>query len=389
VAVPPGDFSPKSGSHRVDPAQVTIAVITAISIETLALEKVMKVALTRFPGDDRPYRVGPVPSSEPSRPHVVAVAQQTSDGTRNAAWLCGHLPHVFPNLRAILMCGIAAGVPAIEPGWNIALGDIVVATEVVDYRHEHRVDGRGSVRSTVRPPAAHWMNADHLVAAQEMDGRSPWLPALDAAAAEEPFRRPGGPGVPRVHRARIGSADLLLRDAVLRDGLAREHRLAAFEMEGAGVAIGAHLGDRSWYMVRGVADHGDDSKNAVWHPYASLVAACYLRAVLERCPPLVSPGGSQGRPGADRLAVMADALVALRVMRNDRYTVLEQLPGWMREQIRENSLPRLHIVETITALERLPGGLDALVSALLRTLGSSSPDFMEVEQILRTNWKQQ
>ena len=103
----------------------------------------MKVALARFPGDDRPYRVGHVPSSERSRPHVVAVAQQTSDGTRGAAWLCGHLPHVFPNLRAILMCGIAAGVPSIEPGWNIALGDIVVATEVIEALVAHLGGGNG------------------------------------------------------------------------------------------------------------------------------------------------------------------------------------------------------------------------------------------------------
>ena len=87
--------------------------------------------------------------------------------------------------------------------------------------------------------------------------------------------------------------------------------------------------------------------------------------------------------------MMTDALVALRVMRNDRNTVFEQLPGSMREQIRENTLPRLHIIEMITALERLPTGLDALVTALARTLGTGSPDFVEVEAVLRANWRQQ
>jgi hypothetical protein len=96
-----------------------------------------------------------------------------------------------------------------------------------------------------------------------------------------------------------------------------------------------------------------------------------------------------GTPAVDPVTAMTDALTELRVMRNDRYTVLEQLPGWMREQIRENSLARLHVIETITTLQRLAGGLDALLTALRRTLGGNSPDFVEVERVLLDNWKQQ
>ncbi|MCM4077913.1 5'-methylthioadenosine/S-adenosylhomocysteine nucleosidase family protein [Paractinoplanes hotanensis] len=366
---------------------MTIGIITAINIETLAIRQVIDVVPARVSTDDRPYHVGTAPSSIPSRPHGVVVAQQTSDGTRDAAWLCGRLAHTFPNLRAIVMCGIAAGVPSADPDNGVALGDIVVATEIVDYRHSYRVNGDERVRATVRPPAALWMNADHLVAVDELDGRPPWLPTLDRVSRQAGFLSPGGPGIPRVHRGRVGSADLLLRDSTLRDNLAREHRIVAFEMEGAGVAVGAHLGDLSWFMVRGVADHGDGHKNDVWHPYAALAAACYLGSVLGCCAPL-GPGTLPGRTVADAMTAMTDALAGLRVMRNDRYTVLEQLPDWMREQIRDNALARLHVVETITALERLPGGLDALLTALLRALGSRSRDFVEVERVLRDNWKE-
>ena len=52
---------------------------------------------------------------------------------------------------------------------------------------------------------------------------------------------------------------------------------------GAGVAIGSYVGGRSWFMVRGIADHGDNAtKNDDWHPYASLAAAAYLPAIRAR-----------------------------------------------------------------------------------------------------------
>lgn len=372
-------------------AEVRVAVITATTIETLAVERVLDdVAAAQLPDDRHPYRIGTLPSRMPDEPHVVALVQQTSDGTRDAAWLCGHLPHTFRGLRTIVLCGIAGGVPSADPGKNVALGDVVVATDLVDYRHERLVDGVGTVRETLQPPGSAWMNADHEVELEELRGSPPWLPVLATASRAHPFGRPE-PGVPRVHRGRVGSADLLLRDAVFRDGLARDHRILAFEMEGAGLAIGSHLGDRSYYMVRGIVDHGDNAKGDIWHPYASLAAAAYLRSVLARCTPL-APTPERSRPSElDPLSAMTDALAELRVMRDEthRRAVLEQLPPRIRVQIPENSLGRLHIIETIRALERYPDGLDALLEALRRTLGSQSPDFVEIEGILRANWAAQ
>ncbi|WP_433378460.1 effector-associated domain 2-containing protein [Actinoplanes sp. CA-142083] len=373
-----------------DPALVSIGVVTAITVETLAVREVLDDVVTvHFEGDHHPYHLGKLPSSSELEPHVVVVAQQTRDGTRDAAWLCGHMPHTFESLRAFVMCGIAAGVPSDDPARHVALGDIVVATDVIDYRHERRIDGAGVLRGASPQPGAVWMDADHQVQSDEMMGVPPWLPLLETAG--DPFRRPHPNGRPRAHRGRVGSADLLLRDRAFRDGLARELGLLAFEMEGAGVAIGAQLGGRSWYMVRGIADHGDNlRKNDTWHPYAALAAACYLRSVLARCAPLL-PGRHRQRSAdsLDPLNAIADALVDLRVMRDEqqRRAVLDLLPAAIRAQIPENSMGRLHLIQTVTTLERYPQGLEVLLAALRLTLGEGSPEFAAAERVLRVNWR--
>jgi nucleoside phosphorylase len=401
------------GGIRYEASQVSIGIITALTIERLAVEQIMDdVVPVRFDGDHHPYRIGTVPSRDPLRPHVIALAQQTSDGTRDAAWLCGHMPHTFTGLRTIAMCGIAGGVP----GKGVELGDIVVATEVVDYRHERLVDGKHTVRANLQQPGTVWVNADHEVEAYELKGVAPWMPLLDGANVL--FRRPTA-GRPRAHRKRVGSADLLVRDAVFRDGLASEYGIVAFEMEGAGIAIGTHLGDRPWFMVRGIADHGDNAtKNDAWHPYASLTAAAYLRSVLAQCEPFLpgtqgsgtqrpaphrpatqGPGGKRpaahgpgtthpGSGGLDPLDAMTKALVGLSVMQDDmqRRAVLNQLPARIRTQIPENAVGRLHIIGLVQACERFPDGLSELLSALGRTLDRESAEFVAVERVLRANW---
>ncbi|MFI5897426.1 hypothetical protein ACIA5D_45775 [Actinoplanes sp. NPDC051513] len=391
MAVHPGRAARNEGTGEADPSLVSIGVVTAITVETLAVREVLDDVVTvHLPGDHHPYHLGTLPSSIESERHVVAVAQQTRDGTRDAAWLCGHMPHSFESLRAFVMCGIAAGVPSDDPGGHVALGDIVVATDVVDYRHERRVDGGDILRGAAQQPGTLWMDADHLVLSDEMLGTPPWLPLL--AAAGDPFRRPDPTGRPRAHRGRVGSADLLLRDRAYRDGVARELGLLAFEMEGAGVAIGSQLGGRSWYMVRGIADHGDNStKSDEWHPYAALAAASYLRSVLARCAPFAPGRHRQRSSSLDPLSAIADALVDLRIMRDEqqRRAVLDLLPAAIRAQIPENSVGRLHIIQTVTTLERYPQGLEVLLAALRLTLGEGSPEFVQAERVLRVNWRGQ
>jgi hypothetical protein len=88
---------------------------------------------------------------------------------------------------------------------------------------------------------------------------------------------------------------------------------------------------------------------------------------------------------------MTNALVGLPIMVDEtqRRAVINQLRTGIRVQIRENSLPRLHIIEIITACQQFPDGLDQLLSSLGRSMGRDSAKFLEVEQILRENWSSQ
>jgi hypothetical protein len=79
---------------------------------------------------------------------------------------------------------------------------------------------------------------------------------------------------------------VLLRDEQERDRLARQFRIAAVEMEGAGVAASAWQHSLEWFMIRGVVDYCEHStKNTRWHAYSSLAAAAYTCAVLAQCTP--------------------------------------------------------------------------------------------------------
>jgi nucleoside phosphorylase len=75
---------------------------------------------------------------------------------------------------------------------------------------------------------------------------------------------------PHLHIGTVGSANTLLKDAIYRDALRKEHKTVAYEMEGAGLAITAPIFDAQYIVVRGICDYGDSSKNDDWQKYASV-----------------------------------------------------------------------------------------------------------------------
>jgi nucleoside phosphorylase len=415
------------------PPEVRVGIVTALPIECAAV-RLLVDDLREQPAPDDPhhYRSGWMPSTEPDRPHRVVIALQTDDGTRNAAASCAHLARSFPGLTTFVMCGIAGGFPAPEqPQRHVRLGDIVVATKgIVDYDHVRTVDGVDTLRRPVEGLSKALLRADHELEMQQLDGREPWrAPLAEAVGRAELFGRPGEEtdllfvaggraahpdrrrsghprGWPRVHRGAVGSADRLLRDAARRDELADRYGIRAVEMEGSGIAVGADLHDRRWFMVRGIADYCDNrTKNDVWHPYAALAAAAYVRALLAQCHPFgVTPVRTAGpaatvtpdprqRPApalgpADGLAAIVDALLGLRPMRDDfqRRAILDELPDHIRTAVPASATGRLHVIGLVRTCEDFPGGADALLTALRLALGAASPEYLRVERVIRDNW---
>ncbi|PYH76158.1 putative G-protein beta WD-40 repeats-containing protein [Aspergillus uvarum CBS 121591] len=80
---------------------------------------------------------------------------------------------------------------------------------------------------------------------------------------------------PRLHYGTIGSADQVMKDALLRDKWAREEGIICFEMEAAGL-----MDSFPCLVIRGICDYADSHKNKIWQPYAAATAACYAKELL-------------------------------------------------------------------------------------------------------------
>ncbi|KAG9672490.1 ankyrin repeat protein, partial [Aureobasidium melanogenum] len=82
-----------------------------------------------------------------------------------------------------------------------------------------------------------------------------------------------------VHRGTIASGEMVMRNGLQRDTLARTHKILCFEMEAAGA-----LNDFPCLVIRGISDYSDSHKNDKWHGYAAAVAAAYARELFRHMP---------------------------------------------------------------------------------------------------------
>ena len=85
---------------------------------------------------------------------------------------------------------------------------------------------------------------------------------------------------PAVHYGIIASANQLMKDASIRDELAKEKNILCFEMEAAGL-----MNDFPCLVIRGISDYADSHKNKQWQGYAAMVAAAYGKDLLSRISP--------------------------------------------------------------------------------------------------------
>ncbi|HXL96022.1 MAG TPA: hypothetical protein VN969_44495 [Streptosporangiaceae bacterium] len=316
-------------------AAPTFGLVTALPEEFYAMRALLEDPVhTRVPGDRADYVLGTLPSLGALLPHTVILTLTADVGTHAAADACGSLVGGFPSVNAVVMAGIAAGVPRLRcPDMHIRLGDLVVATwGIVDYRHVVQGVHGDELRQPFPRPSALLSRADRMLQVGEYAGKRPWEKGLDLSRRDGllGFRRPADEtdvlhdrldpdrivlhparrlsghrrGLPKVHRGRIGSADVSMRSPEERDTLAARHGLLAFEMEGAGIGNGSFLNGLEWFMVRGISDYGDGYASMQWRRYASLAAAAYVRSLLEATPPTAPRGGyplADGPvPGASR-----------------------------------------------------------------------------------------
>ncbi|KEF62714.1 uncharacterized protein A1O9_00687 [Exophiala aquamarina CBS 119918] len=113
------------------------------------------------------------------------------------------------------------------------------------------------------------------------DGDQPCAGLCDSVAANQVLRtqRDSPESEPVVHYGLIASADKLMKDAPLRDKLAKTERVLCFEMEGAGL-----MDAFPCLVIRGICDYSDTHKNDIWQGYAAAAAAAYARELLNVIP---------------------------------------------------------------------------------------------------------
>ncbi|GIG62086.1 hypothetical protein Lfu02_64580 [Longispora fulva] len=396
-------------------APVSVGIVTALPVEYAAMRLVVEDLRTRTVDDDRNhYQSGWLSSSDPGRPHRVVVTVLPEDGTRNAAAICADLLRSFPSVRCVVMAGIAGGVPApAAPDRHVRLGDVISATGgVVDFDHVRTVDGADHLRRAVSGLSTDLLRADRELQTGELGGDRPWeswlsgdtLPARFARppADTDVLRRAGQvvhhpddgrtPGLPRVHRAAIGSADRLLRDAVRRDALAARHGIRAVEMESSGIAVGAALRSAQWYAVRGIADYCDGAKNDLWHPYAALAAAAYVRSLLGACHPFPGPAAPAPAMTAElsheSLRLIVDALLDIEQLRDegDRRAFVACLPRGIALAVAHSPRALIHTTAIVRSCAQHRAGRAGLLQALRMIVPEESVASAQAVRLIESLW---
>jgi hypothetical protein len=85
---------------------------------------------------------------------------------------------------------------------------------------------------------------------------------------------------PAIHHGIVASGSSLMKDAVIKDTIAKEKGVMCFEMEAAGL-----MNHFPCLVVRGICDYSDSHKNKQWQGYAAMTAAAYAKDLLKRMVP--------------------------------------------------------------------------------------------------------
>lgn len=107
----------------------------------------------------------------------------------------------------------------------------------------------------------------------------------------EELRESTRPNVPVVRLGTIGSGKPIVQDDVLRLDFAARHACKSFDTEFDQV-MESIVGNRkeSFAFIRGISDYLDGTKNLDWQPHAALVAAAFMKTVIEKLP---APSGGR------------------------------------------------------------------------------------------------
>ncbi|CAD0087632.1 unnamed protein product, partial [Aureobasidium vineae] len=313
------------------PSDYTVLWICALTIEYVAAQTFLDQedprpeAGTISISDTNAYTLGRIAGHRV----VLAVLPKGEYGVGSAASVITHILRSFHNIRIGLMVGIGGGAPT--KANDIRLGDVVVSSPKdghggvyhYDFGKEFQELGYKQTGFLDQPPTVVRNAVSALEARHTLKGHyinqnienalmknsrlrkrgyacpgpeQDWLYKADIVhpTPEEScadccgndvtkliIRRPRDDedDNPAIHYGLIGSGNKVIKDATLRDKLARERGVICFEMEAAGI-----MNRFPCLIVRGICDYCDSHKNKEWQGYAAMTAAAYTKELLMEIP---------------------------------------------------------------------------------------------------------
>jgi hypothetical protein len=247
------------------------------------------------------------------------------DGNNAAATVAANKLRSFRGLRFGLMVGIGGGIPNLDKGVDIRLGDVVISQPdkthggVVQFDKGKSLEGGGfELKGSLnKPPPLLLTTLASLQAQYEIYG-SQMSAYLANMIEKHPLMKENGytfPGVredclhcahckptvgdscdgcqggtvrrkarrhtrPVIHYGTIASSNQVVKDSAVRDRLGADFDAKCVEMEAAGL-----MDDFPCIVIRGVCDYADAYKNDAWHRYAASTAAAYAEEFLVIVPP--------------------------------------------------------------------------------------------------------
>ncbi|KAF4951073.1 hypothetical protein FSARC_13001 [Fusarium sarcochroum] len=135
---------------------VDIAILCALPLEADAVEVLFDVHFTgrycRAEGDTNTYSLGVIDR------HNVVLVHMPGMGTRHAASVAAHCGGTFPRISLVLIVGICGGVPFLQDGTELMLGDVAVSEGLVTYdfgrQYPDRFVRKDSILESARKPPA-------------------------------------------------------------------------------------------------------------------------------------------------------------------------------------------------------------------------------------------
>ncbi|KAF1983183.1 purine and uridine phosphorylase [Aulographum hederae CBS 113979] len=293
-----------------------IGVICALHIEKAAFEAMLDEIHDPLPivkGDENDYTFGRM------RTHniVVACLPGGTTGTNPAATVAKDMLRSFP-IKIGLMVGVGAGVWSTNV--DLRLGDVVVSQPdgtlggVVQWDLGKRENNRFVRTGSLDKPPRVLLNAlQNIKTKHEKDGDNGLNEHLSNMARNYPqmAERYGHPGsehdrlyqskfahvsdetcdkcdlaqiiqrperksqAPQIFYGNIASGNAVMKNASIRDRIAKSEKVICFEMEAAGL-----MDSFPCLVIRGICDYADSHKNKRWQKYAAATAAAFAKELL-------------------------------------------------------------------------------------------------------------